>query len=437
MTDWIGETFTSDVGWTHLERLVDVDGDGNRMAGSPGEAEAARLTRDALAEVGCRDARLESFEIQGWERGDATLGADGITLECIALPRGPAGEVTGELVDVGHGMPADFADAALDGAVALASSTVPDDADRFVHRTEKYYRAVDAGAAAFVFRNHVEGCLPPTGSVGSGDDPVGPIPAVGVSKEVGARLERRAVGDDLSVSVDCGTPTATSHNVHADLGPDTDEAVWLTAHVDSHDVAEGAMDNGAGTATVVEAARALAAREDDLDTRVRLVVFGSEEVGLVGSEREAARADPDAVRAVLNVDSNVHGRTLRIHTHDSAALSAAVEAVSERFDHPISTPEDVVPHSDHWPFVHRGVPGCMISGESAEAGRGWGHTEADTLDKLDPRNLREQAVLLTDLVVETADADRDVARLDRDAVAEALEEQGDAEGMRYTGGWPF
>ena len=33
MTEWIGETFTSDVGWRHLERLVDV---GDRMAGRTG-----------------------------------------------------------------------------------------------------------------------------------------------------------------------------------------------------------------------------------------------------------------------------------------------------------------------------------------------------------------------------------------------------------------
>jgi len=36
MTDWIGDTFTSDAGWTHLEALVDV---GSRMAGTDGERE--------------------------------------------------------------------------------------------------------------------------------------------------------------------------------------------------------------------------------------------------------------------------------------------------------------------------------------------------------------------------------------------------------------
>ena len=68
MTDWIGETFTSDVGWDHLEALVDTD---TRMAGSDGERRAAEATRDALEGVGARDARLEEFDLQGWSRGSA------------------------------------------------------------------------------------------------------------------------------------------------------------------------------------------------------------------------------------------------------------------------------------------------------------------------------------------------------------------------------
>ncbi len=56
MSDWIGTVFRSDAGWNHLEGLVDI---GNRMAGSEGEREAAELTRDALADAGARNARLE------------------------------------------------------------------------------------------------------------------------------------------------------------------------------------------------------------------------------------------------------------------------------------------------------------------------------------------------------------------------------------------
>ena len=438
MTDWIGDTFTNDVGWNHLESLVDLD---HRMAGSDGEREGLELTRDALADAGARDARIEAFDVQGWERGDSAIRCDDETLAhgmnaCIALPRSPSGEATGELVDLGYGVPDDF-EGDLDGKIAMVSSDTPDSVDRFVHRREKYYRAVEAGAVGFVFANHVEGTLPPTGSVGTADAPVGDIPAVGVSKEVGARLARRREGDELTVAVVCETPDATSGNAVAEIGPATDDYLVVSCHVDAHDISQGAMDNGAGTATVVEVANALVAREDELDRRVRFVAFGAEEVGLVGSSRYAAAVDPDRVAAVVNVDSNVFGRTLRLDHHGFDALESAAERVGERFDHPVSLGAELVPHSDHWPFVERGIPGYMISGETEGRGRGWGHTGADTLDKLEPRNLREQAILLTELVVELADASVTTERRDRDAIAAALEDERKATGMKLTGDWPF
>jgi Zn-dependent M28 family amino/carboxypeptidase len=431
MTTWIGDTFTSDVGWSHLERLVDV---GDRMAGTQGESEALAATRDALAAVGARDARVDTFPIQGWVRGDSDVVVGDRTLRTIALPRSRSGSVTGPLVDLGDGLPEAF-DRDLSGSVVLVSSTVPDHVDRFIHRREKYYRAVEAGAAGFVFRNHVPGQLPPTGSVGTSEAPIGEIPAVGVSKEVGAQLARRDVGEEVTLRVACETPDAESGTVHADVGPDTDEAVYLTSHVDAHDIAEGALDNGAGTAMVVEVARVLAERADELDTRVHLACFGSEEVGLVGSTHHAA--DADDVRAVCNLDGVCAGRTLKTHVGDFDGLGDAFERVAERYDHPVTVVPEHLPHSDHWPYVARGLPGCMVSAETGERGRGWGHTEADTLDKLAVRTFREQAVLLADVVVELADADADLEPLPRDRIATALEEQGEAAGMRLTGDWPF
>ena len=433
MTDWIGETFTSEAGWSHLEDLVDI---GNRMAGSEGERRAAEATRDALEEAGARNARLEEFDIQGWARESSAVHAGGEPQESIALPRSPSGTATGEFVDLGYGLPGDFG-ADLDGKVVMAASNVPDWYDRFLHRREKYYHAVEAGAAAFVFRNHVEGCLAPTGSVGTEDAPIGEIPAVGVSKEVGSRLARRFEGEEVTVEVDSDVHDATSQNVHAELGPDTEEALLLTSHVDAHDIAEGAGDNGAGTALVVEVARALAAREDDLDTRVECICYGAEEVGLVGSGYDADLRDHDRIKAIVNNDGVVRGRTLTFYTHGFDALEAAAEAVGDRFDHPVETTPELGPHSDHWPYVTWGVPGYHVMSKTGSEGRGWGHTRADTLDKLESRNLREQAVLVAELVVELADEDTEVEPRDPDAIADQLEDEDLAEGMKITGDWPY
>ncbi|ELZ91721.1 aminopeptidase [Haloferax mucosum ATCC BAA-1512] len=435
MSDWISDTFTSEVGWTHLETLVDI---GNRMAGSPGEREAMEATRDALERVGARNARIDPFEIQGWVRGDSAIYARDTTQSCIALPRSPAGTTSGELVDLGYGLPEDF-DRDLSGKVVVVSSTVPDHYDRFIHRREKYYYAVEAGAAGFIFANHVPGQLPPTGSVGTADAPIGDIPAVGVSKEVGARLGRRFEGDEVTLDVTCEAPETDSGNVHAELGPKTDDEVLVTSHLDAHDIAEGAMDNGAGTAMVVELARALAAREDELETRVRFVCFGAEEVGLVGSEYEADRLDAERsnVKAIVNNDGVVAGRTLKLHTHGFDELEAVAETVSDRFDHDISTIPEQLPHSDHWSFVAHGVPAYMVGSVKEGRGRGWGHTHADTIEKLESRTLREQAILLTELTVELTRDDREIPHADPDDIAAALEAEDQAEGMKVTGDWPF
>jgi Zn-dependent M28 family amino/carboxypeptidase len=434
MSAWIGDCFTSDVGWTHLERLVDI---GHRMAGSDGERRAAEATRDALDRVGVRSAGLEEFPIQGWTRDTSRIEAGDTTQDCLALPRSPAGDESGELVDLEYGLPEDFEAAALDGAVAMARSDVPDHHDRYIHRREKYYEAVEAGAAAFVYRNHVPGQLPPTGSVGTDDSPIGAIPAVGVSREVGARLGRRFDGESVRVAVAAETPAATSQNVHADLGPATDERVLVTSHVDAHDIAEGAMDNGAGTAVVVELARAIADREAELDTRIEFVVYGAEEVGLVGSTYHAEQVDSQSIRAVVNLDGVCRGRTLKLGTNRFEGLAAAADRVAERFDHPVTVDPTCHPHSDHWPFVADGVPGVHVMSETGDQGRGWGHTQADTLDKLASRDLRESAILLTDYVVEVAGDRFDGEHVDPSVIAEALEDEGRAEGMQVTGDWPF
>jgi Zn-dependent M28 family amino/carboxypeptidase len=434
MTEWIGDVFTSDAGWNHLETLVDI---GDRMAGSDGERQAAEATRDALADVGARNARLAEFDVQGWTRGSASIGAGNRSRETIALPRSPAGEVGGEFVDLGYGLPSDFEANDIEGKVVMVASNVPGHYDRFIHRREKYYYAVDGGAAAFVFRNHVEGCLPPTGSVGTENAPIGDIPAIGVSKEVGSRLSRRHEGETVEVSVDADVHDATSRNVHADLGPDTDEALLLTSHVDAHDIAEGAMDNGAGTAVVVEVADALEGREAELDTRVHLVVYGAEEVGLVGSAHDADERDHDSIKAIVNNDGVVRGRTLSAHTHGFDALDDLVTGVAEDFDHPVTTIPDQGPHSDHWPYVQWGVPGYHLMSETGDEGRGWGHTFADTLDKLEVRDLREQSILLTELCVRLADEGFAVEHEEPEAIAAALEAEDLAAGMKVIGDWPY
>jgi Zn-dependent M28 family amino/carboxypeptidase len=83
-----------------------------------------------------------------------------------------------------------------------------------------------------------------------------------------------------------------------------------------------------------------------------------------------------------------------------------------------------------------GVPGYHIRADTGDKGRGWGHTQADTLDKLEPRDLREQAILLTELIVDLADKDTEISHRSATDIAEQLRDEDLAEGMKVIGDWP-
>lgn len=189
----IGDAYTNSHSWDLLCNLVDID---NRMAGQQGEAEGAELVKAAFEKHGLREVSITEFDIPGWWRGSCSLTIEherthsfNERYQTIELPGTPRGDVEAEIVDVDHGLPEDFEDDNLEGNIVMASSLTPDGHERWIHRGEKYAAAVKAGAAAFLFRNHIEGCLPPTGGIGNETGP-GDIPAVGVSKEVGDRLVR-------------------------------------------------------------------------------------------------------------------------------------------------------------------------------------------------------------------------------------------------------
>jgi aminopeptidase YwaD len=440
----VGDAQTSLFAWERLERLVDV---GNRMAGQEGEQVGAESIRDAYEEAGLRDVRIEEFEIPGWWRGTSSLTVEAPeprthegSHQVIALPGSPAGEVTGHVVDVGAGTYEEFEANAdlLEGAIAVAGSETPENADRWLHRMEKYVNAADHGAAAFVFRNHIEGALPPTGEVGYHNRP-GPIPAVGVSKEVGARLSRYAQDGEceVTVAVDCRNEETTSCNVEAVLGPaDADEEVLVTAHVDAHDIADGANDNGAGSVLTAEVGRLLTAVEDDLDTRVRLVCFGSEEIGLWGAYHCAETTDLSQVKCVINLDGACSSRNLRVGTNGFGALEDLFQSVGADFDAPISTGSTISPHGDQWAFVQEGVPATMTGTTSTQSGRGWGHTHADTLDKLDSRDLRDIATLVTEAVYRAASDEFEVDHRTREETRDAIDE-GYVQELKMGGRWPY
>jgi Zn-dependent M28 family amino/carboxypeptidase len=183
---------------------------------------------------------------------------------------------------------------------------------------------------------------------------------------------------------------------------------------------------------VTAAARILA--ETDLPIRVRVGAVGCEEIGLLGSEHLASVTDLESVRGVVNVDGAGRFRDLVAMTHHSEDARSAVESVADRTRQPIRIEHEPHPFSDQWPFVRAGVPAVQLHSDSGERGRGWGHTHADTRDKVDDRNVREHA-MLTALVVQEV-AGRDLDRLDRESLAGAFRDAEFERGMRAADLWP-
>ncbi|MFB6072650.1 MAG: M28 family peptidase [Halobacterium sp.] len=426
----LGRAWTDETPWDVLTELTELD---DRLAGHPGERRAAEIAADAFADAGARDAAVSSFDLPVWTRGDCTLRVtDPVDreFEAVALPYAPAAGVEGRLVDVGYGTEDAFERVDVEDAVVLASTDSPP-GGRLVHRMEKYGRAVDHGAAGFVFYNHRDGQLPPTGALRFGRE--GEIPAVGVSTESGDWLQEYAGRDGrVSLSVAADTAPGSGANAQAVLGPDTEEEVVAVAHHDAHDVAEGALDNGCGVATLVGAVRVLS--ELDLECRVRVATVGAEEVGLQGSSALADALDLDDVRAVVNIDGAGRYRTLRAFTHGTDEFAGVLDAVSERANRPVEVEDTVHPYSDHWPFLRESVPAVQLHSVTPERGRGWGHTRADTRDKADSRNLREHAMLAALLVQELTG--ESVPRPDQAALRDRLLDDGLRPGMEAADVWP-
>ena len=437
----LGHAWRDGPAWEVLTHLTEL---GDRLGGHPGERRAADHMADALDAAG-GDPRIESFEMQRWMRGTADLAVHhprGVerTFEAVALPYSPPGNVHAPLVDVGYGTPDELDEVDVTGSVVVASTTTPG-GQRFVHRMEKFGHAIAAGAEAFVFANHVPGQLPPTGALRFNAEAA--APGVGVSRETGDWLTDYADdGAEVDLRVEAVTEPGQSQNVLAEFGPDTEEIVVLLAHYDAHDVAEGALDNGCGVAVTVAAAGLLA--DLDLDRRVLVAGVGCEELGLMGSEALAADLDLDRVACAVNVDGAGRFRDLTAYTHGHDTLRDVAERIVEGVGQPLAVEETPHPYSDHWPFLRAGVPALQLHSRPAktattgahpdERGRGWGHTRADTRDKVDRRNLREHAMLTALLVRELAGID--LERVDETELAERLRESDAEAGMRAADIWP-
>jgi len=105
----------------------------------------------------------------------------------------------------------------------------------------------------------------------------------------------------------------------------------------------------------------------------------------------------------------------------------AFESAGERLDIPVIIDDSVWPHADAWRFAKRGIPAVNVASKTDSRDRGWGHTHADTLDKLDWRDVRDLGIAVTAAVFELAATDRSLEPKDSDELEAMLDRDYGAE----------
>jgi Zn-dependent M28 family amino/carboxypeptidase len=233
--------------------------------------------------------------------------------------------------------------------------------------------------------------------------------------------------------------TIQSDNVIAKLpGRDPvlkNEYVVLSAHIDhlgigapvnGDSIYNGAMDNGSGSALLLDIAAHLKEHPEKLRRSVLFVFVTAEEKGLLGSRYFAAHATVNARSIVADINTDmflpiVPLKTLLVLGIDESTLGARAAAIAQSLGvHPIPDPmplRNIFIRSDQYSFVLHGVPSVMMSCW-AEAGtpdeqalETWLSTRyhAPSDDVNQPVNLQAAALfeeIVLRLLTDTANADQ-------------------------------
>lgn len=432
--DIIAELFTSDEGFKNL--VVMCDEFGSRFGGTEGEKGAVEFLLSKFSEYGLENVHKEEFMYNGWFRGPARLESvspEATVVKCISLPYTVAAQVEGELCYVGYGTPDEFEAAgdAIRGKVVMCNAKSPAFFHRGVHRAEKIGRAVAGGAVGFVWMRFDPGLLEETGSA-RWNMPC-EVPVVGVSREAGETLLRMQSKGPVRVRItttDCVKPVP-SWNVVAEIRGrcEPDKEILIGAHFDGHDIAPGAMDDGAGAMVVMEAARALARHKDCIGKTLRFICFPLEEIGLIGAYAYAEQhaSEMGKIEFMLNLDGAGRSATqpgVMLHGQWSELFSF-FKSIGKDMKQPVQCANSQSLYSDHFPFQIKGVAtGSLGEFSDARSGvRGWGHTAADTLDKVSPLGLELSAMFVARMMLRMANrTDWPAKRKTVDRVKEELGE---------------
>lgn len=405
---------------------------GHRLSGSPQLTRAIDWAAAAMAADG-HSVRTEAVMVPHWVRGaeSAALVQGGSERALHILGLGgtvptPAAGITAPVVVVRSWEELEQSPA-VKGAIVLFDVPLPPwDAARGFSgygevapfRTQGAIRAAKRGAVAVLMRSVTAHSLstPHTGALRY--DPEQPkLPAAAITIEDADLLARLAAQGPVTVRLKLASqqlPDAPSANVIGELvgGERPEEIVVIGAHLDSWDVGQGAHDDGAGCVIMMQALTTL--KQLGLQPRrtIRVVLFTNEENGLRGGRDYAKRHADELPRTVLALESDSggfapRGFAVELAPETAPAITArALGRVRQIVDlmRPLAPLTVAAGHSgsDVSPMIPAGVPGMGLVVDSATY-FDLHHTEADTLDKVDPAALAASQAAVAVLAYIVAD----------------------------------
>ncbi len=398
------------------ERLGEmVDRFGPRPAGSVALERAIDWVLQEMKADGLSNVVAEPTMVPHWVRGEESL--EMLQPRIRKLPMlglggsigTPPGGIRGEVLVVSSFDDLAAKAAQAKGRIVLFDVPFTNYGETVRYRTEGAIAAAKVGAVASLVRTvGPESLQSPHTGVMHYEDGVPRIPHAAITLEDAEmihRMQDRGQRVEVLLRMQAQTlPDAPSRNAMAEItgSEHPEEVVVLGGHIDSWDVGQGAMDDGGGVVAAWEAVRLMKKLGLHPRRTVRVVAWVDEEISGAGGRQYAAdHADERHVLAIES-DGGVFEPTGFGFTGSDAAMEV-VRQVGKLLD-PIGagTITKGGGGADIGPLMRTGVPGMGLSVKDARY-FWYHHSDADTLDKLDPDEIARCVATLAVMAYVIAD----------------------------------
>ncbi len=433
---------------------------GHRLTGTANGKKAEEYIYQQLKNYGF-SPNYEPFEVNAWSRSNVSLSlvpaeSDNFRdIEVVALAHSPvSAHLTAQIVDCGDGLPEDFESLKTDlkGKVALFNINIQDKNNQGkenLHRSEKTALAIANGASGVIIANAVKGGVLLTGTASVTGELI-PIPAVCVSVESGKAI-RKWIKDEKNIlaviDMQNFSRPVRARNISAVFKGSSkklkNEKIIIGAHLDSWDLAQGAVDNGIGTFTVLDIARVFKTLDLKTKRTIEFNFYMGEEQGLLGSnfKAEEIAKNKEKVSLMMNLDmvNNAMGFNAFGHNQLLAYFEKTgrnIAEISPNFKNLNNNKAGL--HSDHVPFMLKGIPVCSPSGNLPIKSLNCYHANCDKFDLISKQDLENNIRYTAMMLYALANEDElPVQYMNETKTKEYLSQQGLKEALILGKNWPW